>query len=144
MKRLTRLMLTLALLPSGCRGVMVTSRPSGADVFVDGEFIGRTPCKFRAWRVVGTEYEVSVREEGYRSETTVIDSEFPWGKLWLVLFPPALVFVPFFGTLNPPEVHAELDVYPGPWADWPRPGPGDLPPMKPDASSDAKGDEARR
>ena len=103
--------------------VTVHSAPYGADVFVDGERVGKTPCKFKALTVIGSEYRVEVRLPGYRTYAETVETEWGPGATWnlaasLLFLSPLIVLTPFFtkagvdGMLNPLAlesiVHREL------------------------------------
>lgn len=98
----------------GCQSVVVHSAPYGADVFVDGEKIGKTPCKFKASTVIGCEYVVEVRLPGYRTYTETVETEWGPGSTWnllasLLFLSPLIILTPFFGDVVPSGVFAPLE-----------------------------------
>ncbi len=112
-RRLGALVALALVLNSGCVGVVVQSLPMQADVYVDGEKIGQTPCKFKAKTIIGCSYEVVVRRQGYREFRQIVESEFNPYSLFLLLSP-LIVLIPFLGTVVPREVYAPLEpVAPG-------------------------------
>ena len=71
------LFLSLALTLAGCHSeVEVISRPAGARITVDGEYIGNAPCKFRVLEsgtgIVYSSYEVQAKLDGYQDKTEQI------------------------------------------------------------------------
>ena len=136
-RRRLGLLLLAALV--GCQSVTVHSVPYGADVFVDGERIGKTPCKFQASTVIGCEYQVEVRLPGYRSYTELVETEWGPGSTWnllasLVFLSPLIILTPFFGDVVPSGVFVALEREP----DVERP-PGRGPPPPAIARPDEEG-----
>ena len=114
-RRKLGLLLLAALV--GCQSVTVHSAPYGAEVFVDGERIGKTPCKFKASTVIGCEYQVEVRLPGYRTYSETVETEWGPGSTWnlvasLVFLSPLIVLTPFFGDVVPSGVFAPLEPEP--------------------------------
>lgn len=108
-----RSLILLALLV-GCQSVTVHSAPYGADVFVDGERIGKTPCKFKASTVIGSDYVVEVRLPGYRPYVESIETEWGPGTTWnllssLIFLSPLIILTPFFGDVVPGAIFAPLE-----------------------------------
>jgi len=66
MKKIIAL-LVLALFLSGCAANQAAfiSEPPGAQVIVNGEVIGTTPCKLEYRCDSGTDYEVVIQKDGY-------------------------------------------------------------------------------
>ncbi len=66
--------LILALLSQpGCamyQNVAIESQPEGAEIYLDGEVVGRTPARFAIDRVI--DHSVFVKKEGYRPELVVL------------------------------------------------------------------------
>lgn len=122
----------------GCQSVTVHSAPYGADVFVDGERVGKTPCKFKASTVIGSEYRVEVRLPGYRTYAETVETEWGPGATWnlaasLLFLSPLIILTPFFGDVVPGAVFAPLE-----------PGPPDAGPSAPAAASAVRpGEEVR-
>lgn len=109
------LLLVAALV--GCQSVVVHSAPYGAEVFVDGERIGTTPCKFKASTVIGSEYRVEVRLAGFRTYSETVETEWGPGSTWnlvasLVFLSPLIILTPFFGDVVPGSVFAPLEPEP--------------------------------
>lgn len=116
MRRTCLLLLTLVV---GCQSVTVHSAPYGADVFVDGERVGKTPCKFKASTVIGSDYLVEVRLRGYRTYAETVETEWGPGATWnlaasLLFLSPLILLTPFFGDVVPGAVFAPLEPEPGP------------------------------
>lgn len=114
-----RTVLLLLALLVGCQSVTVHSAPYGADVFVDGERVGKTPCKFKASTIIGNEYLVEVRLPGYRTYAETVETEWGPGATWnlaasLVFLSPLIILTPFFGDVVPSAVFAPLEPEPDP------------------------------
>jgi hypothetical protein len=81
-----RLLPVLVLLLAGCveRRIYIRSEPPGADVFIDGEYVGRTrpdndpdgPLSVR-FAHYGTR-EWTLRKPGYQARSGVVELERPW------------------------------------------------------------------
>jgi hypothetical protein len=84
-RRRTRTVLALCLLAlpllGGCveRTLQVTSEPSGALVYLNGEEVGRTPMR-KAFLWYGT-YDVELRKEGYETKVTEAKVWAPWWQI---------------------------------------------------------------
>jgi hypothetical protein len=120
-----RLLAVALLVLSGCQSVPVHSAPYGAEVYVDGELIGKTPCKFKASTCLWAEYVVEVRAPGFKTYTETVETEFGPGATWNVLasvifLSPLIILTPFFGDVVPGAVFAPLE-------------PADAPPLVPEA-----------
>src|SRR2546421_11168546 len=113
-RRRTHALLAIALtFLSSCVSVHVLSAPAGADVYVDGELVGKTPCKFKAKTIVGVSYEVIVRKQGYRDFRQVVESEWdPYSLLWILS--PLIILTPLLGPVSPRYVEASLEPGDGP------------------------------
>jgi hypothetical protein len=123
--------LLLVVVLAGCQSVPVQSMPYGADVWVDGEHIGKTPCKFKASTVIGCEYDVVVRMKGYRPYRETVETEWGPGTTWnllasLLFLSPLIILTPFFGDVVPGAVFAPLEPEPAPR---PPPPPRDFTPF---------------
>ena len=79
-------MLAAVLLLTGCveRRLYVRSEPAGADVYIDGEWIGRTRAEtddrgplYTQFLFYGTR-EYTVRKPGYQTVSGRIELETPW------------------------------------------------------------------
>jgi hypothetical protein len=102
--RLPRRLIVVALaagcrLPGGClrRRLTVRSNPPGAQVFVDDQEIGATPCS-AAFVYYGTR-KITVMKDGYRTETVFQKLNPPWYEI------PPLDFVT--ENLSPRETRDE-------------------------------------
>jgi hypothetical protein len=89
----------VCLLTTGClrRRLTVRSTPPGAQVFVDDQEIGTTPCS-ASFVYYGTR-KVTVMKDGYRTETVFQPLSTPWYEL------PPLDF--FNENFNPFEIRDE-------------------------------------
>ncbi|MCO5164908.1 MAG: PEGA domain-containing protein [Planctomycetes bacterium] len=121
-----RLWVVLLALLVGCQSVTVHSAPYGAEVFVDGERVGRTPCKFKASTVIGCEYVVEVKLPGYRPYVETVETEWGPGTTWnllssLIFLSPLIILTPFFGDVVPGAIFAPLEPEPAPTAGGPAP-----------------------
>ncbi len=130
-QRAAALALTVAL--AGCQSVYVQSFPHGAEVWVDGERVGTTPCRFKASTVIGCEYEVELRRPGYLPYRELVATEWGPGSTWnllagLLFLSPLIVLTPFFGDVVPGAVAAQLEPAPAP----PAPDPAAPPWRAPD------------
>ena len=106
-----------ALLFSACstyygEDVAVNSNPQGAEVFVNGEKVGTTPCTTRL--ISDSTYTVKIQKEGYLAETFTLS---PTAENPYVKFGP-LVDTGFYKKLLPADVNAQLKpeylpAYPG-------------------------------
>ena len=90
--------LLLLLFTSACaRQAVFLSQPVGAKVFVNGEQVGVTPCRFHYQTSPGTHYDVTIEKGGYQAvhqqiHTDEIDrgvrnrwltAGLVWSPLWL-------------------------------------------------------------
>ncbi len=58
----------LIFFTSACANqALILSEPAGAQVMVDGQPIGRTPCKYEYSSSAGASYEVTVEKPGYEA-----------------------------------------------------------------------------
>ena len=85
MSRRTRTSAALCLLAlpllGGCveRTLQVTSEPSGALVYLNGDEVGRTPMR-KTFIYYGT-YDVQLRKEGYETKTAQAKVWAPWWQI---------------------------------------------------------------
>jgi hypothetical protein len=114
--RLAAALLAVAVGFAGCKTVHVVSSPPGADVTVDGEPIGKTPCKFRAKTFVWLDYEVEVTKPGWKPYKEKVDIEYGPGCQWMALVcvlgiftAPLALATPFFGDVDPGSIRCELE-----------------------------------
>ena len=67
---------------TGGRGkIKTTSEPEGAEVWVNGENMGQTPCTLRL-KTKG-EYTIEIRKEGFKTQTFKVTNKVGTG--WIVL-----------------------------------------------------------
>ncbi|PLY02723.1 MAG: hypothetical protein C0624_07855 [Desulfuromonas sp.] len=91
-------LLLLVLMTSGCaRQAMMFSFPPGAEVSINGEQVGFTPCRYDYNLSSGDSYQVMVTKPGYKTtETKVVANQndkkarnswlaagLVWSPLWL-------------------------------------------------------------
>ncbi len=56
-----------AFLFIGCESTtLIQTKPSNAKVFVNGEYIGRSPVKYKDEKIILSENEVRIKKEGYK------------------------------------------------------------------------------
>ena len=108
LKKLACLIL-ISLFVSGCaRQAMMFSYPSGAEVSVNGEQVGFTPCSYEYSLNAGDRYKVEVKKPGYRTTNTEVvanQSDKKARSKWLAA---GLVWSPLWlGTLFTKRLHEE-------------------------------------
>lgn len=97
-KKLVSLVI-LTLFVSGCAANQASfySYPAGAEVFVNGQSIGTTPCQFDYHNDAGSSYEVVIQKDGFNALNQVVESDetdhksqntwlaagLVWSPLWL-------------------------------------------------------------
>ncbi|MFN0030831.1 MAG: PEGA domain-containing protein [Flavobacteriales bacterium] len=65
--------LSAALLLSSCSSTtMIQSTPSGADVYMDGQPLGKTPVSYSDTKIVGSSTSVTLKKEGYADLNTTL------------------------------------------------------------------------
>ncbi len=64
-KKVVAIILLLFFTCACANQAVILSEPAGATVFVNGEEIGTTPCKFDYQCSTGTSYQVAVQKDGY-------------------------------------------------------------------------------
>jgi hypothetical protein len=91
--KITAIILATIVLFSSCASTtMISSVPSGAKVYIDGELMGTTPYKYSDTRIVGTTVNIDLKKEGYQpfytsfSRTEQVNAGAIVGGLFL-LFP---------------------------------------------------------
>jgi hypothetical protein len=104
----TAIALVFSVFLSGCVSVYVDSAPGGAQVFVDGQRIADTPCRFKAKTFVGVSYDIVVHHDGYKDWKGTVESEFDPYMLVLILSP-LIILIPFLGTVSPRYIHVGLE-----------------------------------
>ncbi len=69
--KISSLLFSAVILFSSCASTtMITSKPSGAKIYMDGEYVGTTPYKHKDTKIVGTRTNVELKKEGYEAFTT--------------------------------------------------------------------------
>ena len=82
-------LLIVALLTSGCATILapnrrpleVASQPQGAEVLINGEYMGRTPVRVKL--KPNKSYTIEFRKQGYETATRFVSTEIAAG--WLIL-----------------------------------------------------------
>lgn len=65
--KITAIILAAVILFSSCASTtMISSVPSGAKLYIDGELVGTTPYKYSDTKVVGNTVNVDLKKEGYQ------------------------------------------------------------------------------
>lgn len=102
------LLVFLILLPSCSSSILISSFPSGADVFANGEYIGETPARHWDAEPSGSLLDVRIEKDGYGDLTAKIKKKgrlnlralmFSWLLVplaWLEKYPSS-----FYGHLQP-------------------------------------------
>ena len=67
------LLVYLILLPSCSSSILISSYPSGASVFANGEFIGETPVRHWDAEPSGSLLDVRIEKDGYENLTADIE-----------------------------------------------------------------------
>lgn len=98
MKRLIATVLIASVFLTGCvtaTNVRFESSPPGADVFVDGELIGRTPVSRRIGNAFWVDPNVRIELDGHVPLSADVDKEVKGANLALgiLIWPPALMWV---------------------------------------------------
>src|SRR5262245_2057034 len=109
--RLLSTVLAVSMAFAGCKTVHVKTAPEGCDVLVDGNEVGKSPCKFKVHTFIWLDYEVELRKDGYKPFKEKIDVEFGPQSQWMLLVllvgivtAPLALALPFFGDVDPPDV----------------------------------------
>ena len=100
-------LLMIVLFTSGCaRQAMLLSYPPGAEVAINGEQVGFTPCAYEYSLSAGDRYRVEVSKPGYRTTTTEMVAEQSDKKARNKWFAAGLVWSPLWlGTLFTKRLH---------------------------------------
>lgn len=99
-KKLVALSLLLFFATACANQTAFLSTPAGAQVFVDGDSIGVTPCMYQYKSNTGKDYEVVIKKDGYDKIQEEIQSDqvdksarkkwlaagLVWSPLWLGTF----------------------------------------------------------
>ncbi|MFQ5657525.1 MAG: PEGA domain-containing protein [Candidatus Methylomirabilales bacterium] len=99
--------LGLLLLVSSCAStMMVFTKPGDAEIYVDGEMIGRSPVLYAGESSLDGGVKVTARLPGYQERTVLVSREANAAHLGeSVLFP----FVMPWGWYLPDAVHIQLE-----------------------------------
>ena len=102
------LLVSLILLPACSSSILISSSPNGADVFVNGDYVGETPMRHWDSEPSGNLLNVRIEKDGYADLNTDIEKRgrvnfmalmFCWllfPLAWLEKYPSS-----FFGHLQP-------------------------------------------
>lgn len=104
MKHKVLLILTASVLLTSCSSsTMITSSPSGAKLFLNGEAVGTTPYKYSDTKIVGATTNIKFEKEGYETlETSFSRSE----KVNVgAIIGGCFVLVPFLWTMGYNPTH---------------------------------------
>lgn len=70
--RLSAILLAIIVLFSSCASTtMIKSEPSGAKVYINDEYVGKTPYQYTDSKIVGSTNYVRLEKEGYKTLETV-------------------------------------------------------------------------
>ncbi len=120
-KKLLIVLISFSFLTVGCatifsgstQKVSYSSEPSGAKVYVNGQYLGNTPFELNMRK--NKSYTVEFKKEGYRSRTVIINNNVAAG--WIVLdvlggLVPVVIDAATgnWYSLNPDNVRAVLEV----------------------------------
>ena len=101
---LVSLILSVLIISSSCASsTIITSIPSEAKIYLNGEYVGKTPYKHRDTKIVGSTNTVRIELEGFETfETTFSkDEEFDVGAFFGGLF----LLVPFLWIMKYKKAH---------------------------------------
>lgn len=79
--RVLSFFLALSILFSSCMSsTVIDSIPSKADIYIDGEYRGKTPVVYSDAKIMGSETLIVLRKEGYEDLETLMfrDERFEW------------------------------------------------------------------
>lgn len=109
--RLLSTVLAVSVALAGCKTVHVKTAPEGADVYLDGKLVGKSPCKFKVKTFIWLDYDVELKKDGYKPYKEKIDVDFGQQSQWMLLVllvgvvtAPLALALPFFGDVDPPDV----------------------------------------
>lgn len=135
---ITRRLALVALVPllGGCMStILINTKPQGAQVMVDGAYLGRSPVRYADSAAVGSTHLVELHLQGYQTQRAVFRRDGPLnaGAACAGL----LCLVPFAWVQDyPPEVTYLLQPTSGPSPGTvPPPYPGWTPPVAPSSSA---------
>lgn len=117
-KSLTLLTLSSALF-SGCasifgdntRNISIKSNPSGAKIFIDNVQYGTTPSIISLTNYIYSGKVISLKKEGYETQSTMINSKFQPVGLWNILFWPGFLIDAAAGNtvkIDPQHLNVDL------------------------------------
>ena len=93
----------LVIVLFGCSTlVRVESEPSGADVYINEQYIGETPAEKRLSDFVGNDYHIRLELEGHQEIRAKLEKEVKADTLIIGLF---LLWVPLLWVYGPEEYH---------------------------------------
>ncbi|NLT02305.1 MAG: PEGA domain-containing protein [Bacteroidales bacterium] len=71
--RLVSVLLVVSLLVAGCSSTtLIQSKPNGAKVYMDGQYVGETPYSHTDTRIVGSSTMIKLVKEGYKPYITTM------------------------------------------------------------------------
>lgn len=76
MKKIISFILILPILLSSCASsTIISTSPSDATLYINGEKVGQTPYKHKDTKIVGSENTVRIEKEGFRTYTTTFSKD---------------------------------------------------------------------
>lgn len=73
MLKIIAILLSFSIFCTSCVSTtIIRSEPSGADVYIDGMRVGKTPYQHQDSKIVGSSIDVELKKEGYETFTTYI------------------------------------------------------------------------
>ena len=102
----------LLIILIGCSStVRIYSIPDGADAYVDGQYLGKTPVLYSDSAIVGTSHAVEIKMEGYETSTGHFSRTS--GFNMAACIGGGLVWIPFSWMMNyPPMLKYKLEPKP--------------------------------
>ncbi len=98
------LLVILLIFPSGCslfsskmQPICISSDPTGADVLLNGDYVGKTPVKQQIHR--GSDVSILVKKEGYRSSVRSTHKELSRIGV-LDVIGGSFIIIPFIGLAS--------------------------------------------
>ena len=69
--KLSSISLAIVILFASCASTtMISSKPAGAKIYIDGESVGTTPFKYTDTKIIGNVVDVELKKEGYKPFNT--------------------------------------------------------------------------
>ena len=102
--RFTAIQLTVLILFSSCASTtLIQTKPNGAKVYIDDEYKGLTPYKYKDSKIVGSTTNLRLEKENYQTKNTYFDKneEISIGPLIGGLF----FLVPFLWVMKYKPTH---------------------------------------